>query len=295
MSNEINKITEVNEIFDSLWSLMTRQNGFQGKPIGIPFVSSEATFGVTARASNEGLHATMHLIDNLNSSQFFRGDRAPNTHIETLLRTLPLGDTKIYDDVTLRHTENSLILTINTDRKVKEILSAIGTSKAQGVLDGEQEKSREFARHLRWEFFQESGDPLYDPDTDIQFVKTYIQRRVAMHFTAASNASVSGPFPATESQVDTVFADYGIVDDRPKFEVTLTQTEDNDYRLFSQFYNAVLGKVFTGPLALSPKQTSDTSDLSFVIKGNPSRLAHDIAENDSALAAEIARDMSLDN
>ncbi|MCB9985487.1 MAG: hypothetical protein H6864_07375 [Micavibrio sp.] len=283
------------QILEGLQALMTRQGAWQDEFPGTPFVNSETEFGITMGLLNGGLYAMHHLIDSLDRSDFFDGEREPRTDLDAMVYEFGLGKTRIYDGVVASRTEGGMKLTITTDRSPDEILAAIGAGveAAQARLDQRTQEAAQYAQMVRAEFAKEEVSPVFDEETDSTFVKNYLKAKTDGYFTGEPNAEVYGALPAHDYLAG-IFSEYGITDNRPRFEVSFTHTEEN-YGPFNDFHNSALREVFTAPLAVNVNQTQDTSDgtIEFEVRGNPSRLVRDIVKNDPSLAATVAQDMGL--
>ncbi len=82
------------QILKKLQVLMTKQSPSQDNFSGIPFVSSETTFGITTGLKARDLYAMHHLIDSLNQSNFFGAEQASKTYCDTMPSEFDLGETK---------------------------------------------------------------------------------------------------------------------------------------------------------------------------------------------------------
>ena len=156
------------------------------------------------------------------------------------------------------------------------------------------ESATNYAHEVREEFSRENVDPVFGEDLDGTFVRNYLQTKTDGYFSGEPNANVDGPLPPRDYQAR-LFSNYGVIDNRPRFEVTFTHEEENFAR-FNSFHNSVMGEIFTAPMAVSVDLTHD--DISerttkFAVLGNPSRLVRDIVQNDPEMAAVVAGNMDL--
>ncbi len=285
----------LNDIKNSLAIFMSYQGGFAKEFPGVPFVHFEKEFGLTTGPQNGGLHAIHHLIKGLELNHFFDGKRHEGTDLDTMMYTLRLGDTvEVYDGVTVSRSELGMRLVIKTKRSSDELLETldIAIEHAQEKRHQRALESQRYADNIRSEFSKETSIPVFEPDTDIEFVKSYLCEKAAQHFSKDPKTHVKGPLPSS-GMLSNIFAQYGVRDDRPRFEVSMEHTE-NDFSLYNKFHMSVLGKVFTGPDAVDTDiDTGKKTALSVEINGTPARLVKDIIKNDRVLARSVAKKMGL--
>lgn len=281
-------------ILEELNALIRLQGPWGDVFEGVPFVVSQDMFGLRCGPENGSLYAIHHLIDSLEGAGFFKGAREPATDLDAMMYRFGIGETKIYDGVMARRTPETMSLTIETDRPVEAILKALraGVAAAQAKQNQRRNEEERVAAEVREAFAKEEVAPLFGEEADVAFVKAYLKAKTDGFFQGEPEAQVEGPYPARKS-LGGLFAKYDIVDRRPRFEVRFTQTEENLVP-FNAFMNDVLGKIFTGPLAVSPDEYQWGGGLlDYSVNGNPARLARDIVGNDPELGLVVMERLGL--
>lgn len=284
------------QILKTLRDLMDAQPHYRDDFPCKVFAASESEFGISTGPQNGGLHAIHHLIDSLEESGFFKGQRKPRSDLDSMMYEFHLNcEVEIYAGAVARRDETGfMILRIKTERPIEETLRAFrhGIRAAEERLDKRRKEQEDYAQMVRDEFVKEYAPPFFAELRDRAFVKNCLKILTDEYFSGNPQADVQGPLPAPDYLQD-IFSEYGVTDNRPVFEVTFKHAEEN-FLHFNEFHNRVLPKIFTAPLAVGVDQTSrDIRSLSYEVRGAPSRLARDIARNAPDLASRVAREMGF--
>ncbi|MBI1327873.1 MAG: hypothetical protein GC136_09560 [Alphaproteobacteria bacterium] len=281
------------ELLEALKTFMKKHGGWSDDYPGLPFVISENEFGLTCSYAKGSLYAINFLTEALEHAEVLTGQREDRTDLDTLMFELRPGITKLYDGVEIEASDKFIILTIKTDYPVKDLIGAleIETDRAQRSLDRAAEEKKAYALTIAKQFEREATKPVFGYEDDMVFVKEYLATKLIRAFAERGGVSVSGPQPG-DIHLAGIFAEYGIIDQRPVFKA-LFNYNNNDHTDFNNFKINVLQKIFTGPQAVQADGKGNRGLSSFEIRGNPSRLALDIIENDYQTALQVAQGLGL--